>query len=455
MATYNPSQLGISAPSGGFQTGGWYSGRQFWGGTLGEPGEFHPSNNQSGQQGQAYVAPENQAYIEQQREISANQITAPVNLNLPTQTSSGISSELEAARALLEQNLSDRTSKNQQELEKARQLEQKTLEEAKPLTEPFRQELETQKRAEYGTEGVIGEQKALLDELDQLLTEGNDLIRQQQQVTGIAAIRNPRIQQTMENVAARAGVINAVVNLQNTYLANAYQSIDRSIANITADRQDRLNYYNTILSLANRDIIELTQESRNIAEKQTSLLEFDLQNAQESVNMIKKLMIDPSTALLMTQAGVSLNDSVEIINAKMARAQYSNEVRDASNSITSAGGIAIADPSSVPEDQLVSFTDSQNQVHYYKIPKSGSGGFDPTSFLADLQNLGVDVQGAGIDQLSGVNVNAIWDEVLINSFGTYAGAPAFSPSGGVGTLWTDSSGIKWIYTASGWRKSNN
>lgn len=45
---YNPSSLGIKAPSGGFQQGGWYEGRQYWGGTLSDPGVIHPSSNQVG-----------------------------------------------------------------------------------------------------------------------------------------------------------------------------------------------------------------------------------------------------------------------------------------------------------------------------------------------------------------------------------------------------------------------
>lgn len=48
MAEYTPQQLGITAPAGGFQTGGWYGGRQFWGGTLSEPGVIHPLSNQQG-----------------------------------------------------------------------------------------------------------------------------------------------------------------------------------------------------------------------------------------------------------------------------------------------------------------------------------------------------------------------------------------------------------------------
>ena len=48
MATYSPSQLGINPPAGGFQTGGWYNGRQYWNGSLSEPGQIHPSSNQAG-----------------------------------------------------------------------------------------------------------------------------------------------------------------------------------------------------------------------------------------------------------------------------------------------------------------------------------------------------------------------------------------------------------------------
>lgn len=48
MAIYSPSQLGIKPPKEGFQEGGWYSGRQYWGGTLSDPGVIHPSSNQTG-----------------------------------------------------------------------------------------------------------------------------------------------------------------------------------------------------------------------------------------------------------------------------------------------------------------------------------------------------------------------------------------------------------------------
>lgn len=90
MSTYSPSQLGIKPPSGGFQTGGWYNSRQYWNGTLSDPGVIHPESNQQGA-GKEVSAPviaasnpaqgltpgTNEAYIAQQRANQAKQNPTP------------------------------------------------------------------------------------------------------------------------------------------------------------------------------------------------------------------------------------------------------------------------------------------------------------------------------------------------------------------------------------------
>ena len=45
---YTPEQVGIKPPAGGFQTGSWYSGRQYWNGMLSDPGVINPYSNQVG-----------------------------------------------------------------------------------------------------------------------------------------------------------------------------------------------------------------------------------------------------------------------------------------------------------------------------------------------------------------------------------------------------------------------
>ncbi len=88
---YSPEQLGIKPPPGGFQQGGWYEGRQYWNGTLSEPGVIHPQSNQSGA-GQAVSSeviaqtnPANVAYIEKlKQEAAKTNITPVASYNPPT-----------------------------------------------------------------------------------------------------------------------------------------------------------------------------------------------------------------------------------------------------------------------------------------------------------------------------------------------------------------------------------
>ena len=51
---------GVTSPEGGFQQGGWYNGRQYWGGTLSSPGVINSQSNQVGA-GQAVSAEVNKA----------------------------------------------------------------------------------------------------------------------------------------------------------------------------------------------------------------------------------------------------------------------------------------------------------------------------------------------------------------------------------------------------------
>lgn len=82
MATYSPESLGIKPPKEGFKEGGWYSGRQYWGGTLSDPGVIHPSSNQQGAgsavskevnaqsaAAQGVSAPQLESYLQQQRQV--------------------------------------------------------------------------------------------------------------------------------------------------------------------------------------------------------------------------------------------------------------------------------------------------------------------------------------------------------------------------------------------------
>ena len=193
------------------------------------------------------------------------------------------------------------------------------------LSQPFREQLENAERERlYITENFEANQ-ALTRELGDLLTEGNTLIAEQRSQTGLAAIRNPRIAKTIEDVSARAGVIQAVMSARSGQIAEAERMIDRSVDAINADRIDRKNYFSTLLDFyeseksteANK-LLALTKEEKGFINAQIGLLENDLAQSQANSEYIKKLMVDPESALFMARAGVTLTDTPEKINQKLA-----------------------------------------------------------------------------------------------------------------------------------------
>jgi len=380
------------------QVGGWYNGQQWNGTSLGAAGQITVGDKAGTNVSNEVIAqtnPSNVAYIEK---LKATQLQPSVSLNLPTanpaQTdTSGVQAAADSARKFLDTTLATQKAEADKKLAELRTKEQDLLtNKVEPLTTPFRADLETaQKEALYVNKNFEANQ-VLTDELDTLLTQGNELIKQQQSVTGLSAIRNPRVQQTMSDINARVGVIQAVMNARNSQIAQAYTQIDRSVDAITKDRNDQLSYYNTILDLNRRDMLSLDNESKSLASEQIKLLEGDATRAAETVDYVKKLLINPDTALLMGQAGVNLNDSVQTINTKLATAQYSNEVKELSNKMAEGGYSIVADPSQVPSNQLTTVTDSRGQKYYYQKVKTDTKGTTITanteqSFLNDANTI--------------------------------------------------------------------
>lgn len=449
MATYagQPSSF-YSATGGVPQEGAWYSGRRYLNGQLLNPGEYEPGKMTSNET-IAQTNPNNVSYIDQQ--IKANQIQAPVTVPLVSGASSsymsGLNGSVEAARNTLQTTLATQKAETEAKIATLRQQESETLKKVGELSTPFREDLEKTERERLYVNKNFEENQTLVNELDQLLTEGNNLIKQQQEVTGLAAVRNPRIQQTMNDVAARAGVIEAVISARNGQIAQAYTLIDRSIGAITSDRQDQLNYYSAILNLNNRDLLMLDADSKRIAQEQTNILKNDLTRAESTVDYVKQLMLDPAKAQIMGEAGVSLNDSVETINSKLRQAQQVKEVRDMNNAMAKDGYTTVINPGSVPANQLVTLTDSIGNKYYYKKSVSSGSGMSANDFI--LQELAK----SGSSGTGSVSVPASTYS-LVKSLASEVATPSMSPSAGIGSRYTDALGRVWIYESTGWRLTN-
>lgn len=262
----------------------------------------------------------------------------------------------------------------------------------KPLLDPFREELEESERERLHVNENFEANQKLVNELDQLLTEGNELIRGERSRFASRASIAAGTAKAMEDVSARAGVIQAVISARNGQINQAFTMIDRTVGAINADRQDQLTYYQTILDFYQDQketeegkLISLKKEDREFMAAEISLLERDMKKAEEFAENIKEAMVDPDTALLYAQAGVKLTDSPEEIAKKIGEATYAQELRDTSNEMNVKGFTFLTPGTTAPAGtETVTVTDSKGkQRTYYKAvdPTDQPGGVSltPTS----------------------------------------------------------------------------
>lgn len=332
----------------------------------------------------------------------------PVNTpNLPTPTApstndayfGSATQKVETTRKSLEdiykaetERIEKDTKRTEREIENLSEKQDVLLsEDVEPLTKPFREELEKTERERLYVNQNFEANQRLTGELEALLTEGNEIIKASKAQPLAQSILNKKVNKTIGDVAARTGVIEAVMSARSNQIGEAYRLIDRSMDAITADRKDQLAYYETIYNFYENEkdekgkkLIDLDSEQSKFLEEKINLLKGDLQQAETNAQNIKNLMTDPETALFMANAGITLNDTPEVISEKMARQAAIEEVQDFKNERISEGYTYLpAAKSNTPG--ALSF-DVNGQTLYFKAPKDSkraSDGSEVTSESGD------------------------------------------------------------------------
>ncbi len=252
------------------------------------------------------------------------------------------------------------------------------LEEADPLTQPFREDLEKAERERLKIEENFFANQALTNELDRLLTESIEMTRklQTQRVPGLAGLQqSSRMVKAQEGVQSRIAVIEAVMSARNNQIGTATTFIDRSLSNIQQDRQDRLgyleslfNFYETTRTEEGKKIFNLTQDQKAIIQEQTNLLKADLARAEAVADTIKDIILNNPT--MAHEAGLSLNDTMEEITQKIAKWEYMEEKRSVKNTANEKGMRELTVNEALGRDDVFTYTDSQGNEMYFEIPRN-------------------------------------------------------------------------------------
>jgi len=193
--------------------------------------------------------------------------------------------------------------------------------------------LQTQLRTAEGASGTVEadfmKRRKITSELENLLTQSNTLLGKEKNLPLRQNVLNERTKNTLSDISARAGVLESVVSALDGNITQAHNIINQAKDTVSADWNDKTNYYNTLLELNNSKILNLDQESKDIAEKQVKLIETDLANVEKTTEYLKGLMTDPESAQFIADAGVKLTDSIEEINSKMAEQKKREETKQA------------------------------------------------------------------------------------------------------------------------------
>lgn len=317
--------------------------------------------------------------------------TLPTPTAIPTNENYYVSASAELAntRKMLEDSYNKQieeyqrqAKESQDKIDKYTSLQEEgVLTNIQTLSKPFRETLESSQRESLFVNENFQANQKLTNELDSLLTQGNNLIQGIKASSGPASIMNARVAQTISDVNARAGVIEAVMSARNGQIGQAYRMIDRSVEAMNADRKDQIDYYKTLFNFyegqkdtEGKKLLAADKNQQDFIKSKIGLLESDMKTSETNVENIKKAMTDPDTALAYAHSGVTLNDTPAQINKKLSEYAYAKEVSTTSNEMAKSGYTYLSPGQSAPAGtNVVTVTDSKGVTkNYFKAPTSDS-----------------------------------------------------------------------------------
>lgn len=332
-----------------------------------------------------------------QNPVPMNSIS-PTAPNLPTPTTpevqagylSGVQADVERAKNNLTTNLANDKKVIDEKISTTEKEQKEILKNIDENTKPFRADFEEQERQRLKVYENFDANQRIVNELESLLTQGNNLIQMAQNRSVSGSVLEKSLSSTMNTVLARSGILEAALSARRGQMNDAFVMIDRSIDAMNADRNDRLAYYDTLLNLNNNKLITLNKESRDIVKEERTLAERELVQAEEIVSHIKSLMVNPETAQLMADAGITLNDDIDTINTKMSIQKQKNFEADYIRQSLD-NGIAQGLLSSTDVARIEALTDPKEKIQELRAVQAATTAYE--------RNLDTQIREAQLQQI--------------------------------------------------------
>jgi hypothetical protein len=335
----------------------------------------------------AYTPPPPSPIISSDGIIDAANITPAPQFELPQPTApltlqqyqEGLQGSVEQAQTTLEETLARQRDDALTRADEAYKRQQDVLTQSDPRQRAtysqeqgiIQQQLNFAQHAAETLQKDFDSRRRIVNELETLLNEGNSLIQQQQGLPVAQRVVQQRAAQAMQTVAGRAGVLEAVIAGLDGNIALSHNAIDRASNAVRSQWQDLVAYNNALLQLEQNHAINIEEAHKTYATETLNMAKTKLEGLEDTMQIIKDAMIDPATARTFAEAGITLNDSVEDIQQKLAAQTQREEIRNVSNELALEGYTRVMFPNDTAGLVAIQVGD---QTLYYRPPPVAVGG---------------------------------------------------------------------------------
>ena len=224
------------------------------------------------------------------------------------------------------------------------------------------------------------QQSSSYNRINGIANQANQQISAIQNTTGLKSILAPRMSEVSSNAAAETGVIRAAISARGQNISAAKNDISAASKVIEANKSSAITYYNNLSDFystqqkyASDFLKTAMKDHEKLADEQADLLKEDLDRSREVAEYLQDMMIDPATATIMEQSGVTLLDSFESINKKMSDHNYWTEIQEKENKFQEAGYERLSTNSQLAglaNSEVMRIVDSRGVERLYKRPQT-------------------------------------------------------------------------------------
>ncbi len=218
-----------------------------------------------------------------------------------------------------------------------------------------------------------------LMQMQDLVTKGNQMIEQTKGLPIASNILTAKVQQTVSDIAAQVGSIQTLMSAADGQISVAKTQLTTTVDTVSSILKDQTDYYTALQDFYSKQqssndakITTLTKDQKEYLDTKLKQSQDQLAQVQKNAQALATAMENPDTALAYNQAGVTVNDTPEQINQKLATYAYSKELSTQSKDMADKGYSAVIPGQTAPAgSNVISMTDTKGVTHQYYSKAAG------------------------------------------------------------------------------------